>query len=359
MQIAYTHDEARKYLGLGYEAFRQLTRQQGISSEINPDDHRIKLYRAEDVERLKFRQRRTRQTDLITVLQADYAPQFCEQLGRQLARHMGERIAVVRLLAPTEHTYVHRFPTCPMRRLVDLDLYQLTPGEGPRATQPNYLQHWKRLQSWLIALAQRYPKVLILVAAASPFTDLVLLSSTTVCVVVKPDTTKSVREKLQEVEANLLAVNELRHDHGVFLDAMILAGLTGCERDLRVRRHVKRRVAPRLLVANESRAVSELLRHWYGRQPGSSPSSEESGAANATAAEGSEPAASAPATPLPAAPSSEPFPAGGDSDARTAHGTGAQADGERPGLDETSQGGAESVGAVTEAQARSAEAGRE
>ena len=132
MQFAYSQQEARAYLGLSYEAFRLLAPRLGIEYEIDPADHRTKLYRAEEIERMKFALRRPRKMELLTVLQADYAPAFGEQVARQFARQLGEKIAVVQLLTPTTHTYVRRYPKRPVRQRVDMDLYQVTPGAGER-----------------------------------------------------------------------------------------------------------------------------------------------------------------------------------------------------------------------------------
>jgi hypothetical protein len=262
MRIYYTHQQARDYLGISAERLRQLAQEEKLVTLPWQADIRIKLFRAQDIERLKFARRHTGTTDILAVLGAQAVPRLGEALASYLTYYLQARLALITIPATPFGAPLGRLPIAPTRRRKNVDVYRLKAVQTPEQGG-SWLRESERLEAWLTNLNEQYAKLILLVESDSAYTDLALLAAQTVCLVAPTPHAKPVRALYDDVQARLLRVNTLRHGEGARLRAVVLAGLARGSRSYPAWQRV-RGMWPNLLVVREWEAAVELVEELYG-----------------------------------------------------------------------------------------------
>lgn len=262
MRIYYTHQEARDYLGISAERLRQLAQEEKLVTLPLQSDSRIKIYRAKDIERLKFARRHTGTTDILAVLGAEAVPRLGEALANFLTYYLDARIALITIPATPFGAPLGRLPSAPTRRRKNVDVYRLkamkTAEQGG-----SWLRESERLADWLTNLNEQYAKLILLVESNSAYTDLALLAAETVCLVAPTMQIPSVRALYDDVQARLLRANTFRQGEGARLRAVVLAGVARDSSTYPAWQRL-RGMWPNLLVVREREAAVELVKELYG-----------------------------------------------------------------------------------------------
>lgn len=262
MRIYYTHQDARDYLGISAERLRQLALREKLVTVPLQSDTRIKLYRAQDIERLKFGQRQTCTTNILALLGAEAVPQLGQSLASYLHYYLDARIALITIPATPFGASLGRLPSAPTRRGKTVDIYHL-PAMQAAEQGGSWLREGERLAAWLTNLNEQYAKLILLVESESAYTDLALLAAETICLVAPTPQAKPLRALYDDVQARLLQANTFRHGEGARLRAVVLAGLVRGSSTYPAWQRV-RGMLPKLLVVREPDAAVRLVEELYG-----------------------------------------------------------------------------------------------
>jgi hypothetical protein len=262
MKTTYTLTEAQTHLQLTPTLFATLLQKYEVEAEVQPGKPQAVRYHAADLERLRFELNRQR-PPLITMLNADYAPDVSAQFCQMLHETCAAPVAVVTV--PKESSLERLGAVVSVSALEDgCHRYELPPAKAPSS---DFLLAWEAWDQSLTQLTQQYARVVLLVEAEARLTDSVLLSSSSICAFLRPDQMSQVNEVVGELQARLEVVSRCEgRRKPIELTAMILVGT---EDEIEGKRWCQRLQAEQpqvMFTLPELSDADSFLRFWYTRK---------------------------------------------------------------------------------------------